>query len=116
MVALRPCRRVLYASVPCRTIGALAVREPGERGLQFRTMRTRLHLKPGQKGTKQLLSQYGDSLVCVRYRYDAQRKKRVKTGEIIVAERDWNLPAACIPMTRWWPCARPLPKPNWANA
>ena len=56
-------------------------------------MRTRLHLKPGQKGTKQLLTQYGDRLVCVRYRYDAQRKKRFKTVEIIVAERDWDPPA-----------------------
>ena len=25
---------------------------------------------------KQLLAQYGDRLICVRYRYDAQRKKR----------------------------------------
>ena len=56
-------------------------------------MRTRLHLKPGQKGTKQQLAQYGDRLVCVRYRYDAQRKKRFKTVEIIVAERDWDPPA-----------------------
>ena len=56
-------------------------------------MRTRLHLKPGQKGTKQLLAQYGDRLVCVRYRYDTQRKKRFKTVEIIVAERDWDPPA-----------------------
>jgi hypothetical protein len=28
-----------------------------------------LHLKPGQKGTKHLVEQYGDRLVCVRYRY-----------------------------------------------
>ena len=56
-------------------------------------MRTLLHLKPGQKGTKQLLAQYGDRLVCVRYRYDTQRKKRFKTVEIIVAERDWDPPA-----------------------
>ncbi|MBI3325077.1 MAG: hypothetical protein HYZ81_00010 [Nitrospinae bacterium] len=55
-------------------------------------MRTRLHLKPGQKGTKQLLAQYGDRLVCVRYRYDAQRKKRFKTVELIVAEREWEPP------------------------
>ena len=55
-------------------------------------MRTRLHLKPGQKGTKQLLTQYGDRLVCVRYRYDAQRKKRFKTVELIVAEREWEPP------------------------
>ena len=46
-------------------------------------MRTLLHLEPGQKSTKQLLAQYGDHLVCVRYRYDAQRKKRFKTVEFI---------------------------------
>ena len=56
-------------------------------------MRTRLHLKPGQKGTKQLLAQYGDRLVCVRCRYDAQQKKRFKTVDIIVAEREWEPPA-----------------------
>ena len=56
-------------------------------------MRTRFHLKPGQKGTKQLLAQYGDRLVCVRYRYDTQRKKRFKTVELIVAESDWEPPA-----------------------
>ena len=56
-------------------------------------MRTLLHLKPGQKGTKQLLAQYGDRLVCVRYRYDTQRKKRFKTVELIVVERDWDPPA-----------------------
>src|SRR5713101_2724791 len=55
-------------------------------------MRTLLHLKPGQKGTKQLLAQYGDRLVCVRYRYDAQQKKRFKTVELIVAEREWDPP------------------------
>jgi hypothetical protein len=51
-------------------------------------MPTRLHLKPGQKGTKQLLAQYGDRLTCVRYRYDPQRKKRFKTAELLVGERD----------------------------
>ena len=56
----------------------------------------RLHLKPGQKGTKQLLEQYGDRLVCVRYRYDAQRKKRFKTVELLVAERDWEPPRARV--------------------
>ena len=64
MVARRPSRRLVYAGAPCRTIGArLAVCEPGARGMPFRTMRTRLHLKLGQKSTKQLLAQYGDSLV-----------------------------------------------------
>ena len=83
--------RRAYAAVPCTAISArLAVREPGARDMRPRTMRTRLHLKPGQRGTKLLLAQYGDRLVCVRYRYDAQRRKRFKTVELIVAERDGN--------------------------
>jgi hypothetical protein len=56
-------------------------------------MRTSQHLKPGRKGTKQLLTQYGDRLVCVRYRHDAQQKKRFKTVELIVAEWAWEPPA-----------------------
>jgi hypothetical protein len=56
-------------------------------------MRTLLHLKPGQNDTKQLLVQSGDRLVCVRYRYDAQQKKRFKTVELIVAECAWEPPA-----------------------
>ena len=60
-------------------------------------MRTSLHLKPGRKGTKQLLAQYGDRLVCVRYRHDAQQKKRFKTVELLVAEWAWEPPAPRIP-------------------
>jgi hypothetical protein len=48
-----------------------------------------LHLRPGQKGTKHLVEQYGDRSVCVRYRYDAARKKRIKTVELVVAESAW---------------------------
>jgi hypothetical protein len=49
-----------------------------------------LHLKPGQRGTKRLVAEHGDRLVCVRYRYDAARKKRIKTVELVVAEADWR--------------------------
>lgn len=55
-------------------------------------MRTRLKLRPGQRGTKKLLAQYGDKLVCVRYRYDAQKRKRYKTVELIVDVVDWTPP------------------------
>jgi hypothetical protein len=34
----------------------------------------------------------GDRLICVRYRYDAQQRKRLKTVKIVVAERDWESP------------------------
>jgi len=52
-------------------------------------MRIRLTLQPGQNGAKQLQAQYGDRLVCVRYRYAEQRQKRCKTVELIVEEREW---------------------------
>ena len=65
---------------------------PPRRSPTSSTSRVRLHLKPGQKGTKQLLAQYGDRLICVRYRYDAQRKKQFKTVELLIAERDWDPP------------------------
>ncbi len=68
--------------------GPSARATPPRRSPAFSTPRVGLHLKPGQKGTKQLLAQYGDRLICVRYRYDAQRKKRFKTVELLVAERD----------------------------
>jgi hypothetical protein len=59
-------------------------------------METRLSLAPGQNGTKKLLAQYGERLVCVRYRYDAQRKVRHKTIELIVETAPWN-PRARMP-------------------
>jgi hypothetical protein len=54
--------------------------------------RIRLHLKPGQQGTKQLVAKYGESLVCVRYRCDPGRQRRFKTVEIIVDDRAWAPP------------------------
>jgi len=53
-------------------------------------MKARLTLKPGQRGTKKLLERYGDDLLYVRYRYDAERKKRIKTVELIIEETDWE--------------------------
>lgn len=52
----------------------------------LKDMKTQSHLKPGQKGTKRLLEKYGDSLLCVRYRFDEKRGVRLKTVEIIVEE------------------------------
>ena len=53
-------------------------------------------LPPGANGTKALVREYGDQLVCVRYRYDKRTHKRYKTVEIIVEEKDWH-PAAGQP-------------------
>jgi hypothetical protein len=57
-------------------------------------MRARRTLAPGQKGTKKLLREYGAQLVCVRYRYDAERRLRFTTVELIVEQSPWSpLPA-----------------------
>ena len=53
-------------------------------------MRIRSILKPGQRGTKRLVEQYGESLLCVRYRYDEASRKRLKTVELVIEESDWS--------------------------
>jgi hypothetical protein len=53
-------------------------------------MKSRLNLKPGQRGTKKLVDRYGKSLLYVRYRYDEIRGVRLKTVEIIVEEKPWQ--------------------------
>jgi hypothetical protein len=55
-------------------------------------MRTRATLNPGQKGTRKLMQMYGKELLCVRYRYDEERKKRVTTVELVVSEAPWQPP------------------------
>ncbi len=60
-------------------------------------MITSLKLKPGQKGTKKLMDQYGDKLVCVRYRYDETNGKRYKTVELIVEQTNWTPPKRIYP-------------------
>jgi hypothetical protein len=44
----------------------------------------------GTERHKGLVEQYGDRLVCVRYRYDAEKKRRYKTVELIVEEAAWE--------------------------
>jgi len=53
-------------------------------------MRTLLTRRSGQPGTKKLLTRYGDDLICVRYRYDADRRERIKTVEIVVDRAVWQ--------------------------
>lgn len=50
-------------------------------------MRTLKTLRPGDKGTKELVARYGTSLLRVRYRFDDLTRERVKTVELIVQHR-----------------------------
>ena len=46
--------------------------------------------RPGQPGTLALLRHYGDSLLCVRYYYDAEKRRRFQTVELVVEETAWE--------------------------
>ena len=61
--------------------------------------------KPGQRGTRRLVKEYGDRLVCIRYRYDPQAKKRYKTAELIIEEVSWQPPPTPD-------LTEPVPKPR----
>lgn len=54
-------------------------------------MPIRLTLKPGENGTKKLMQDYGDKLVCVRYRYNDKLGVRLKTVELIEEVAEWQL-------------------------
>lgn len=43
-------------------------------------------MQPGQPGTKRYTRQYGESLICVRYRRDNANARRITTVELIVDE------------------------------
>ena len=63
-------------------------------------MKTRRKLLPGQPGTQKLLEQYGDALVCVRYRYDAEENRRIKTVELIVDSGPWRKQVSRVPSNK----------------
>jgi len=60
-------------------------------------MKIRRILRPGQPGTKKLLKTYGENLLCVRYRYDAEKKLMFKTIEIIIESKPWEPEATELP-------------------
>ena len=53
-------------------------------------METRLTLRPGMPGTKKLQAKFGDRLLCVRYLYDKEKQRRLKTVELVVEEIAWK--------------------------
>jgi hypothetical protein len=58
----------------------------------LKDMKSYAHLKPGQKGTKRLVEKYGDSLLCVRYRYDETRGVRLKRPRSSLKKSHGSIP------------------------
>jgi len=52
-------------------------------------LKTRRKLNAGQPGTKKLIREYGDKLVCVRYQYDNLTWRKQRTIELVLDEDDW---------------------------
>jgi len=52
-------------------------------------METRLTLRPGQPGTRKLVEKYGERLIRVRYVYDAEGRRRLKTVELVIEAVPW---------------------------
>lgn len=53
-------------------------------------MRSQATLQPGQPGTKKPLEQYGSQLIPLRYRYDEQHQRQLKTGELLTGQTPWH--------------------------
>jgi len=60
---------------------------------------TRLTRRPGEPGTRKLVARYGERLLRVRYLYDAENGRRLKTVELVVESVPWR-PRARVPRRR----------------
>ncbi len=61
---------------------------------------TRKTIPAGKAGTQKWQKKYGDALVCVRYKYDKQQKRRQKTIELIVEEGPWDRDITRVPANK----------------
>jgi hypothetical protein len=52
-------------------------------------MRFTNKILPGRPGSKKLMREYGDRLICVRYRYDSETGEKIKTVEILIDKQAW---------------------------
>jgi len=66
-------------------------------------MKAEKTLLPGEPGTKKLVEQYGQDLVYVRYRYDAEHDLTVKTVELIIDKRPRRKHPQYIPKNKRMP-------------
>ena len=57
-------------------------------------------IKAGRPGTKKWVNKYGEKLICVRYKYDFERKMKIKTVELIVEEKPWNPDKHIVPANK----------------
>ena len=54
----------------------------------------------GKPGTGKWIKKYGDALLCVRYKYDLKRSRKIKTVELIVEDEPWDKDKNRIPANK----------------
>lgn len=54
----------------------------------------------GQPGTQKWQKKFGDALVCVRYKYDAENNRKIKTVELVVEDEPWKADAQRTPANK----------------
>ena len=62
--------------------------------MAFRTAKT---IYPGQAGSKKWMQKYGDDLLCIRYKYDAENREKIKTVELLAEKQEWRIEKRKIP-------------------
>jgi hypothetical protein len=60
-------------------------------------MKTTKKLAAGQPGTRKWLQKYGECLICVRYKYDPHKNKKMITVELKEELCDWKKNKQRIP-------------------
>lgn len=73
---------------PHRRVGQSMQPLSGAKAAQGRVIKK---MMPGQLGTKAWQAQFGEALLCVRYREDALTRQRFTTVEVVVDERGMPL-------------------------
>ena len=63
-------------------------------------MVTKRTVVPGQPGTKKWIEKFGNNLICVRYKYDTDKGKKIVTVELVVDEKDWQPDGQYIPKNK----------------
>ena len=62
-------------------------------------LRTVRKVPAGKPGTKKLVQQYGENLLCLRYRVNTETRERIRTVELILEDKDAPKKKAEKPIT-----------------
>lgn len=60
-------------------------------------MITQKKISAGKPGTKKWIKKYGKNFICIRYKYDPEKQRKIKTVELLVEDKPWKKDQERIP-------------------